>query len=89
MTVSLTPAEAELKIQQIESARAHAVQKLGQIEQSQEQMLAGSWHGDSATTYGNTSQQQHEEFRSLIAALDDIIQKGSEHMRSVASADQS
>jgi WXG100 family type VII secretion target len=89
MTVSLTPAEAESKIQQIESARAQAVQKLGQIEQSQEQMLAAGWHGHSASTYGNTSQQQHEEFQSLIASLNDIVEKGSEHMRSVANADQS
>jgi WXG100 family type VII secretion target len=88
MTVALTPAEAETKIQQIQDARDHAVQKLNQISDNQQQMLSSAWHGDSASTYGNTSQQQHEDFEQLIASLNNIVEKGSEHMRSVANADQ-
>ena len=87
MTVALTPAEAEAKIQQITDARDQAVQKLNQISDSQEAMLASAWHGQSASTYGNTSQQQREEFDQLIATLNDIVEKGSEHMRSVSSLD--
>lgn len=88
MTVALTPAEAEAKIQQIESARDQAKQKLSQIEDAQTQMLSASWHGGSATSYGNVAQQQHEEFTDLITTLDNIVEKGSEHMRSIANADQ-
>ena len=87
MTVALTPAEAEAKTQQITDARDQAVQKLNQISDSQEQMLASAWRGDSASTYGNPSQQQREEFDQLIATLNDIVEKGSEHMRSVSSMD--
>lgn len=87
MTVSLTPAEAEAKIQQIRDARDQAVTTLNQISDSQETMLASAWHGGSATTYRNTSAQQREEFDQLIMTLNDIVEKGSEHMRSVANAD--
>ena len=89
MTVSLTPAEAAAKIEQIQDSRAQAVQKLNQISDTQQQMLSGSWHGDSATTYHGTAQQQREEFDDLIATLNDIVEKGSEHIRSVSAADQS
>jgi uncharacterized protein YukE len=88
MTVSLTPAEAEAKIQQIHDSRDQAVQKLNQISDSQQQMLASAWRGTSAGTYGNTAQQQREEFDQLIATLNDIVEKGSEHMRAVSNLDQ-
>lgn len=87
MTVSLTPAEAEAKIQQITDARDHAVQKLNQVSDAQEQMLASAWHGQSASTYGNTSASQREEIDHVIATLNDIVEKGSEHMRSVSNLD--
>ena len=60
MTVSLTPAEAEQKIQQITDARDQAVQKLNQISDTQQAMLASAWRGTYAGGYGNTSQQQRE-----------------------------
>lgn len=88
MTVSLTPAEAESKIQDINSARDQAVQKLNQISDTQEQMLAATWRGGSADTYNNTSLQQREEFDQLINALNVVVEKGSQHMRAVANTDQ-
>jgi uncharacterized protein YukE len=87
MTVSLTPQEAEAKIQQITNARDQAVAKLNQISDGQEQMLTSGWHGGSADQYSKTSQQQHEDFSQLIATLNDVVEKGSEHMRSVANMD--
>ena len=89
MTVSLTPAEAEAKIEQIMAARDQAVQKLNKIEESQEQMLSANWHGDSAQGYGRVSQAQREEFDQIVSTLNNIVEKGSEHMRSVANLDQS
>ena len=88
MTVSLTPAEAEQKIQQIMDARDQAVQKLNQISDTQQAMLASSWRGTYAGGYGSTSQQQREEFDQLITTLNDIVEKGSTHMRAVANLDQ-
>ncbi|BBY84645.1 MULTISPECIES: WXG100 family type VII secretion target [Mycolicibacterium] len=87
MTVSLTPAEAEAKIQQIQEARAQAVQKLNQISDAQEQMLSANWQGSSATTYRQTSAAQREEFDDIIRSLDHTVEKGSEHLRAVANMD--
>lgn len=87
MTVSLTPAEADQKIQQIMDARDHAVTKLNQISDTQQAMLASAWRGSSASTYGSTAQGQREEFDQLIATLNDVVEKGSTHMRSVANLD--
>ena len=89
MTVSLTPAEAEQKIQQITDARDQAVSKLNQISDTQQAMLASAWRGTYASGYGNTAQQQREEFDDLIAALNNIVEKGSTHMRSIAHLDNS
>lgn len=89
MTVSLTPAEADQKIQQIMDARDHAVTKLNQISDIQQTMLASAWRGSSASTYNTTAQGQREEFDQLIATLNDIVEKGSTHMRSVANLDNS
>lgn len=88
MTVSLTQAEAESKIEQINSARDQAVQKLNQIEDAQQQMLQASWQGTSAGNYGRIAQAQREEFDQLISTLNNIVEKGSEHIRSVANLDQ-
>lgn len=86
--VHLSQADAAAKIQQIESSRDQAVSKLGQIADAQEQMLRSSWHGDSAASYEQVSQAQREEFGKLIATLNTVVDKGSEHIRAVANMDQ-
>ncbi|WP_101951164.1 WXG100 family type VII secretion target [Mycobacterium sp. 3519A] len=87
MTVSLTPAEADAKISQINDARDQAVAKLKQIEDTQQNMLASAWHGGSATNYSKTSAQQQEDFNQIINTLNDIVEKGAQHIRSVANQD--
>jgi WXG100 family type VII secretion target len=87
MTVSLTPAEAESKISQIESARDQAVSTLSKIQDTQQSMLSSAWQGGSATKYGSTSSQQHEDFTQIINALNSVVETGSAHMRSIANMD--
>jgi WXG100 family type VII secretion target len=87
MTVSLTPAEAENKIAQIENARDQAVSKLNQIQDTQQSMLSSAWQGGSATKYGTTSAQQHEDFTQMINDLNRIVETGSAHIRSIANMD--
>jgi uncharacterized protein YukE len=87
MAVSLTPAEAEAKIQQIQDARAQAVKKLNEIGDAQQQMLSANWQGGSAENYQRTSQAQREEFDDIIKTLDVTVEKGSEHLRAVANMD--
>jgi uncharacterized protein YukE len=85
--LSLSPQEAQAKIQQISDARDHAVQKLRQIADEQHAMLSGPWTGGKATQYGNVSQQQNDDFDAIIKTLDDIVQKGSDHMNRISHHD--
>jgi uncharacterized protein YukE len=89
MTLSLTPAEADAKIQQIQQGRDQAVAKLNQISDAQQSMLASTWSGGSATTYHSTSQGQREEFDDLIKTLDSVVEHGTAHIRAVANMDNS
>jgi uncharacterized protein YukE len=87
MAVQLTPTQAEAKIKQIEDARDRAVKTLTQLNDSQHTMLSASWQGGSATKYGSTADQQNDEFHGIIQKLNNIVELGSHHMRSVSSAD--
>jgi uncharacterized protein YukE len=87
MTLSLTQAEAQSKISQIEDARSQAVSKLTQIEDSQQLMLGSNWKGGSATTYGHTSATQNEDINQIISNLNQICQTAESHIRSVANTD--
>jgi uncharacterized protein YukE len=87
MTLSLTQAEAQSKLQQIQDARNQAVATLGQISDTQQTMLGSGWKGGSATTYGNTSTQQHEDAQQIINSLNHIVDTGSAQIRTVANLD--
>lgn len=88
MALELTQAEADAKIEQIVSAKEAARQKLANIADAQQQMLSRAWQGDAAGNYQRVSQQLDEEFQQLIAALQNVVDKGSEHIKSVVSGDQ-
>lgn len=85
--LALSSSAAAAKISQVESARDAAVKRLKQVQEIQDNMLSASWNGGSATTYGNTSAQQHDEFDTLISDLNTIVEKGSTHIRSIANMD--
>jgi uncharacterized protein YukE len=89
MTLSLTPAEAQTKLQQIQDAKNQAVSTLQKIADTQQTMLGSAWKGGSATTYGNTSQQQQEDANQIIQYLNQIVDTGSAQIRQVANMDQS
>jgi uncharacterized protein YukE len=88
MTVSLTTDQANKKIAEIEAAANNAQSAIKQMRQNQEHMLNMGWHGDSANAYGNTSQAQMEDFQKMSNMLNNIVEKGSEHIRSLGNADQ-
>ncbi|MCV7031008.1 WXG100 family type VII secretion target [Mycobacterium sherrisii] len=87
MTLSLTPAEAQAKIQQIEDARNQAVATLQKIEDSQQLMLGSAWKGGSATAYGHTSATQNDDINQIINNLNQIVETASAQIRSVANMD--
>jgi uncharacterized protein YukE len=88
MAVQLTRDVAESKITQIEDARNRAVKTLTQLNDTQQMMLRASWQGGSANKYGTTADQQNDEFHGIIQKLNNIVELGSHHLRSISSADE-
>ena len=88
MAVQLTPDVAESKITQIEGARDRAVTTLNKLNDTQQIMLRASWQGGNANKYGSTADQQNDEFHGIIQKLNNIVELGSHHLRSVSSADE-
>ncbi|OBG76871.1 hypothetical protein A5714_24390 [Mycobacterium sp. E2462] len=87
MTLSLTQAEAQQKLSQVQDARNQAVAILSQIADTQQSMLSSSWKGGSATTYGGTSSQQQEDAQQIINYLNQIVETGSAQINAVANMD--
>lgn len=50
-------------------------------------MLGGSWSGHSATTYGNVSSNQVDDYDAIIQQLNTTVETGSVQIRAVANAD--
>jgi uncharacterized protein YukE len=88
MAVQLTRDVAESKITQIEGARDRAVTTLNKLNDTQQIMLRASWQGGSANKYGTTADQQNDEFHGIIQKLNNIVELGSHHLRSISSADE-
>jgi uncharacterized protein YukE len=87
MTLSLTQAEAQQKLSQIQDARNQAVATLSKIADAQQSMLGSSWKGGSATTYGSTSTQQQEDAQKIINSLNQIVETASSQINAVANMD--
>jgi uncharacterized protein YukE len=87
MTLSLTPAEAQSKISQIDEARNAAITKIQQIEDSQQMMLGSGWKGGSATTYGHTSTTQNDDLNTVMKSLNHVVDTATTHIHSIANAD--
>jgi uncharacterized protein YukE len=87
MTLSLTPEQANSKLQQIDELRDHAIKTMQQIEDNQNLMLNANWTGHSATTYGHTTSSQNDDMNTVIKNLNDLVEKATTHIKSVTTAD--
>ena len=63
MTLSLTPAEAEAKIAQVDDAMMTARSLANRILDSTETMTASSWQGGRAATFNGIMAQHHDDFK--------------------------
>ena len=88
MTLSLTQAEANTKLQQISDAQSSIVSTLQNISSEQEVMLGSNWIGSSATKYGQVSSTQQDDMQQIINAVNQIVETATSQIKSVTSADQ-
>ncbi|HJT93058.1 MAG TPA: hypothetical protein VJ777_14170 [Mycobacterium sp.] len=87
MTLSLTPAEAELKIQQVDEAMITARTLAGKILDTTQTMTASSWLGGKAHTFNGIMSQHNDDFNTVITALTQVAEKGKSDIRTIVTHD--
>lgn len=87
MTLNLTPAEAEAKINQVDEAMTDVRRLASKILDSTETMTASSWQGDKAQTFRGIMTQHDEDFNTVINNLQEVADKGKSDIRTLVSQD--
>jgi WXG100 family type VII secretion target len=78
MALSLTPAEAQPKIAQIDEEMADVRLLADRILDSTQTMTASSWQGQRATTFTQIMTQHHESMNHVLTNLQRIVDKTKE-----------
>jgi uncharacterized protein YukE len=78
---------ASSTIEYVKDKQRDIVNTLGNIEEEQNRMLSANWHGTSAAQYQNISAAQHEEFQKITTTLGQVLDMATQHINSVANAD--
>jgi inorganic triphosphatase YgiF len=87
MTLHLTPADAQTKIQQVDDAMYNLRTLASRILDSTETMTAGSWQGGKAQTFRGIMSQHHEDFNYVINQLTHVAEKGKSDIQTLVSHD--
>jgi uncharacterized protein YukE len=87
MALSLTPAEANAKIGQIDEAMTQARVLAKRLLDRTEDMTATTWLGGRAQTFRAVMQQHDEDFNHVINALQGVADKGKSDIRTIEGAD--
>jgi hypothetical protein len=87
MTLHLTPADAQTKIQQVDDAMHNLRSLASRILDSTETMTAGSWQGGKAQTFRGIMSQHHEDFNYVITQLTYVAEKGKSDIQTLVSHD--
>ena len=75
MALSLTPAEAQPKINQIDEEMLDVRTLASRILDSTQTMTASSWKGGRAATFNQIMTQHHENMNNVINDLQRIVDK--------------
>jgi uncharacterized protein YukE len=81
MTLILTPAQAEAKINQIDNEMVDVRRLAERILDSTQTMCASSWQGGRAQTFSKIMAQHHEDFTTVLNNLQQIVDKGKSDIR--------
>jgi hypothetical protein len=87
MTLHLTPAEAQTKIQQVDEAMFNLRSLASKILDSTETMTASSWQGGKAQTFRGIMSQHHEDFNYVINQLTQVAEKGKSDIQTLVTHD--
>lgn len=87
MTLSLTPDQAETKINQIDTEMIDVRRLAERILDTTQTMCASSWQGGRAQMFGRIMAQHHEDFGTVLNNLQQIVDKGKSDIRTMVAHD--
>lgn len=87
MTLSLTPSQAEAKINNVDQQMIDVRRLASQILDTTQTMCASSWQGGRAQVFSRIMAQHHEDFTTVINNLQQIVDKGKTDIRALVTHD--
>jgi len=87
MTLSLTPAEATAKVEQVNDAMNTARTLGNRILDSTQTMTASSWQGGRAAMFNRIMTQHRDDFEVVINRLQQVADKGKQDIQTISAAD--
>ncbi len=87
MALSLTPDEAQAKINQIDNEMVDVRRLADRILDSTQTMCASSWQGGRAATFSRIMGQHHEDFNTVLNNLQSIVDKGKSDIQTLVAHD--
>jgi hypothetical protein len=87
MTLHLTPADAQTKIQQVDEAMYNLKTLASKILDQTETMTGSSWQGGRAQTFRGIMMQHHDDFNYVITQLQNVAEKGKSDIQTLVSHD--
>jgi uncharacterized protein YukE len=87
MTLTLTPSQAQAKINNIDQQMIDVRRLAQQILDTTQTMCASSWQGGRAQTFNRIMGQHHEDFTTVINNLQHIVDKGKSDIQTLVTHD--
>jgi uncharacterized protein YukE len=85
MTLHLTPAEADAKINQVDQQMTDVRRLASKILDTTQTMTASSWQGGRAAMFNRIMQQHHDDFNTVINNLQAVADKGKSDIRALVT----
>jgi hypothetical protein len=88
MALSLSPDEAQAKINQIDTEMLDVRGQANRILDSTEAICGRSWQGGRAATFSRIMVQHHEDFNTVLNNMQRIVDKGKADIQTLVAHDQ-
>jgi hypothetical protein len=87
MTLSLTPDQAQAKINNVDQQMIDVRRLAETILDTTQTMCASSWQGGRAQLFHRIMAQHHEDFTTVINNLQHIVDKGKSDIQTLVTHD--
>jgi uncharacterized protein YukE len=84
---SLTQAEAQARVNQVDEAMNHARQLVQQMQDRTTQMTSSSWLGNQSAMFAQKMQQHNDDFTAILNQLEHVTATGKSNMTAMVNLD--